>query len=431
MSRLRVSAWICVSGTLLCILLLVGCPYDVIEENENDPIVHPSTEWIISAGPDEHAATIQQTTDGGYVVAGKTSSSMFMHRIDGVGNLLWTKDLGGVLAARVRQVRDGGYIVAGEMYSETKAAREMMYLVKLDGQGNVTWTRGFPESDATSCLDAWETADGGYVVRGGIKYARQTDVYLAKTNEDGSLRWTKHISVGNAAVPSLNQPLRYLEPFRAAATVLETAEGEYFIAGNTLAPVWPIWPRYGEFPITRPSVVSCGWLEKTDIAANFVWQNTFPGSKWEEIRGSLLAGDGGYVTMAMVDEGIYTGSNIFEAVRIRKLDEEGNTAWCRTFQQAHTFEANGFCRTEDGGYVAAGNVGFHEYYVQLVKVDENGHPLWTRRFGRDGQWGKGVAVEAIEGGGCVVVGEVHAKRMDGGYGICTYVVRIDADGNPL
>jgi ribosomal protein S11 len=89
------------------------------------------------------AYSVQQTSDGGYIVAGKTSSfgagAVFLIKTDANGNIIWAKTYGGtyfVGASSVQQTSDGGYIVAGETYS-FGADNDDIFLIKTDANGNI------------------------------------------------------------------------------------------------------------------------------------------------------------------------------------------------------------------------------------------------------------------------------------------------------
>ena len=81
---------------------------------------------------DDYARSIQQTTDGGYIVAGTSDSNdgdvsgnhgatdYWVLKLSGIGNIEWQKSLGGSgrdEAYSIQQTNDGGFIVAGESFS--------------------------------------------------------------------------------------------------------------------------------------------------------------------------------------------------------------------------------------------------------------------------------------------------------------------------
>jgi hypothetical protein len=93
---------------------------------------------------DDMVFSVQQTSDGGYILAGGTSSfgaggDIFLIKTDANGNLIWAKTYGGMnsdYASSVQQTSDGGYIVAGYT-SSFGAGWGDIFLIKTDASGIV------------------------------------------------------------------------------------------------------------------------------------------------------------------------------------------------------------------------------------------------------------------------------------------------------
>ena len=140
--------------------------------------LHPSGEiqWQKTYGgeKEDEARSIQQTNDGGYIVAGKTSSfgvestDIWILKLDPEGWMEWQQTIGGEgqdYARSVRQAYDGGYIVAGTTYSFGNGDGDF-WVLKLDKNGNVEWQKtygGYGREEAYSVL---QTHDGRYAVAG-------------------------------------------------------------------------------------------------------------------------------------------------------------------------------------------------------------------------------------------------------------------------
>jgi hypothetical protein len=100
---------------------------------------------------DDRARSVQETIDGGYVVAGYTWSSskwedVYILKLDANGNKLWEKTFGGSYDERaycIQQTRDGGYIVAGYT-SSFGVGNYDVYIIKMDANGN---TGAYPTGD--------------------------------------------------------------------------------------------------------------------------------------------------------------------------------------------------------------------------------------------------------------------------------------------
>ena len=94
---------------------------------------------------DDGAYSVQHTSDGGYIVAGYTASfgagryDIFLIKTDPNGNIQWAKTYGGTsydYARSVQQTSDGGYIVVGETRS-FGAGNYDAFIVKTDENGNI------------------------------------------------------------------------------------------------------------------------------------------------------------------------------------------------------------------------------------------------------------------------------------------------------
>jgi hypothetical protein len=169
--------------------------------------------------------SVQQTSDGGYVVAGYTSSygnvpQVYLIKTDASGDTLWTRNHGGAsydLGYSVRQTTDGGYVVAG--YTDSFGSNDQVYLIKTNAAGDTLWTRTYGGASVDRGYSVQQTTNGGYVVAGYTdSFGSNDQVYLIKTNAAGDTLWTR--TYGGA-----NDDYGW--------SVQQTTDGGYVVAGWT------------------------------------------------------------------------------------------------------------------------------------------------------------------------------------------------------
>ncbi len=140
-------------------------------------------------GPSSHNASVHQTTDGGYSIAGNSDGDFLLIRLDSFGDTLWTTTYG-VPGANNRcydhrPLENGGFVMAG--YSSLGAGTMDIMIVKADNNGDIVWARTYDGGCDEMCY-AVAVTHGGEYVAAGHKYCTETntdfDVYLMKTRSD-------------------------------------------------------------------------------------------------------------------------------------------------------------------------------------------------------------------------------------------------------
>ena len=140
------------------------------------------------------ANDIVQTTDGGYAITGrrgvgiassKQRYDIFVIKMDANGNKIWDKTFGGTntnVAYSIEQTTDGGYVVAGET-DKNFGYRTNAWIIKTDANGNKLWDKSIGESGYELAYDIIQAKDGGYVIAGTKNYK----VWVVKLDKNGNL----------------------------------------------------------------------------------------------------------------------------------------------------------------------------------------------------------------------------------------------------
>ena len=149
----------------------------------------------------DYSPSVYQTTDSGYIITGATESfgaggaDFWLIKTDVSGDTLWTKSLWANdwdCGFSVQQTTDGGYIIVGETSSFGSGNKDV-WLIKTDASGDTLWTKTFGGINYDCGASVYQTTDSGYILTGATESfgAGDYDVWLIKTNASGDTLWTK------------------------------------------------------------------------------------------------------------------------------------------------------------------------------------------------------------------------------------------------
>jgi len=321
---------------------------------------------------------VQQTTDGGYIVAAYTSAGydVYLIKTDGTGTEEWSKTLGGAgyeCANSVQQTTDGGYILAGDTWS-FGVGDEDVYLIKTDSTGTEVWSKTFGGASLERANSVQQTTDGGYIVAASTMSfgAGEADAWLIKTDSSGTEEWSKIF--GGAS-------------YDWAKSVQQTTDGGYILAGIA-----------GSFGAGDYDV----WLIKTDDTGTEVWSKTFGGGESDYADSVQQTTDGGYIVAGSTES---FGAGDYD-VWLIKTDGTGTEEWSKTFGGDERDWAKSVQQTTDGGYILAGKTwsfGAGADDACLIKTDSSGTEEWSTTFG--GGLSDGAnSVQQTTDGGYIVAG---------------------------
>ncbi len=281
----------------------------------------------------EIAYEIRQTDDGGYIVAGYSNSldgdlsgtfssaqNFWLIKLDSAGTILWDHVYGGSAsdeATTIQQTSDGGYILAGYAYSSNGHVTghhggQDAWVVKTDSMGVLQWQRALGGSAAESANSILQTSDGGYIVacssqsndfdvsgnHGGA------DCWIVKLDSTGAIQWQKtYGGSGSDGSYSINQ----------------TTDGGFIIAGYSTSSDGDVTFNNGDY--------DC-WVIKINNSGTLVWQKSLGGTGSDAAYSINQTIDGGFILAASVssNDGDVTGNRGLSDYWIVKLDSAQNVS---------------------------------------------------------------------------------------------------------
>ncbi|MEO0181226.1 MAG: T9SS type A sorting domain-containing protein [candidate division WOR-3 bacterium] len=300
----------------------------------------------------ERAYSVIQTTDGGYVIVGRTQSygagldDFLVLKINSDGsNIVWAKTFGGPgtdYGYSVVQTTDG-YAVAGSTLSFGAGGYDFLVL-KLDSDGGLVWAKTFGGTGDDAAWCVIQATDGGLVVAGytGSFGAGSQDFLVLKLDSDGGLDWAK--TFGGAGGDF-------------AYSITQTADGGYFVGGFT-----------GSFGVGVPDFL----VVKLDSDGGLEWTKAFGGENWDYAYSVTQTADEGYVIAGST---LSFGIGQYDCLLV-KMAKDGAFQWARTFGGAANDEAHSVTRTTDGGCVVAGytaNFGAVGPDILVLRLDSEGN----------------------------------------------------------
>jgi hypothetical protein len=326
-------------------------------------LAQPQWQRTYGGAKADGAKSVQQTADGGYIVAGGTWSygagagDVWLIKTNSLGDTVWTRAFGGDgwdLGNSVRPTADGGYIIAA--YTESfGAGNGDIWLIKTDSLGDTAWTRTYGGVRWDDCYSVRQTDDGGYVVAGITESygSGGPDAWLVKTDSAGDTIWTR--TYGGTSLDEGHD-------------VIPTSDGGYVIAASTMS----FGAGSGD-----------AWLIRTDSAGDTVWTRTYGGSGAEYVYSATLIAGRGYVITGATESYGAGGLDVW----LVKTDARGDTAWTRAYGGTGADEGWSVRQTSDGGYAVAGcteSFGAGASDVWLLRTDGGGDTLWTSTYGDTG-----------------------------------------------
>lgn len=305
----------------------------------------------IGGSGQEKLLSIAQTTDGGYILGGTSSSNKsepdgkgvadrygksedcrgsldyWVVKLDNKGEIKWQKTLGGLYADELKsieQTKDKGYILGGYSNSPISADKTQdnfglndYWIVKLDEDGNQLWqsTLGGDKDDNLFALS--QTKDGGFILGGnsnsGVTNSKTqtnkngTDFWVLKLDETGSIEWQETYNYGKKDILS---------------SIVENPDGTFLIGGYAQSEVKSKSSKSDKEGVNDYIAL------KIKADGDEIWTQTV-GSKGDEVLRKLFeTRDGGYILAGTSngqisrDKNSFKGGSDFWIVKLRDKDKK-------------------------------------------------------------------------------------------------------------
>ena len=328
----------------------------------------------IGGTDDEEAASLQKTTDDGFIIAGWTESTgisghnggkdYYIIKLDSNGNTGWEKCFGTSdeeQAFSIRQTPSGGYITTG--------IRNVWrtWTLRLNSAGDTIWTKYYSTLSAGS-RDIECTSDSGYTIAGYKNNNFNDSWWIQKLNTDGDSIWSKSMGGSNTDI---------------ARGIQQTSDGGYIACGTASSADGDVTGHHGSMD---------AWVVKLDSAGNITWSNSLGGSSADEANSVIQTKDGGYVMAGETssNDGDVWGNKGTKNYWIVRLNSSGDTIWTRCYGGTLSDAAEAIQQTQDGGFVVAGWANSTDGDVTgshgsidcwIIRLDANGDLIWSKCMG--------------------------------------------------
>ncbi len=170
------------------------------------------------------------------------------------------------------------------------------------------------------------------------------------------------------------------------------------------------------------------YIIKTDENGDTLWTKNYGGSGWDDAISVREISDGNYAFIGFTD---YDPLNNSGNVYLVKINSNGDTLWTRTHGGEGEITGHSFQQTSDDGFIIVGRApspdNSEKLGIYLIKTDESGDTVWTKKFGSDTYDWYGESIQQTADGGYIIGGGVvyWTNRAD------FLLIKTDANGDTL
>lgn len=400
---------------------------------------------------------ISATTDGGYIVVGSTKSTLsgditfnnkgendfLVIKLAANGTIQWHKLIGGnkdEIACTILQTPDGGYILGGSssssVFGDITATNNGSYdysIIKLSASGSVEWSKLYGGSSSDELQNLKLTSDGGFIVCGYSFSTNSGDVtetnhglkdfWIVKLKSDGTIQWKKLIGGDGSD---------------HAFTIQQIKDGGYIVSGvsntNNNGDIKSISNGYYDFIIV-----------KLDVSGNIVWDKLYGTAKYEDAYTIEQTPDEGFIVAGATQSANIPANTWPGGLNglVMKLDASGDKVWEKAITGTKNEMFIGLTQTGDGSYICVGysesndgdiptnNHGLYDFWA--VKINSTGSIVWNKLYGGTGD-DRAFSIIKNADGNFIIVGtstsSVNGDIIDTNKGLADiWLLTVDVNGD--
>ena len=319
----------------------------------------------------ERGYAVQQTSDGGYVIVGSSTSygaggsDLWILKVDASGEFSWSKTYGGQgndVGKAIVQTSDGGYIITGYTKSFSSGGDMDLWLIKTDANGesclyndggtctqnSSKWVKSFGTSGNDYGNSVQETSEGDFIVAG--KSGRIPSVFVVKTNSLGEKIWENLYGTG---------------PGDRGQYIIERQDLGFLIVGK-------------ENPNNADDNLC---LINIDTDGSEVWHSLYGGGSSDGGNHVSEVSGGGFIIAGSTKS---YGNGNWDDMWLVKTSTGGSMEWQKTYGGNYTEIGNYVHEKVSGGYIITGStesIGQGLYDIWVVSTDYTGNEIYSQTFG--------------------------------------------------
>jgi hypothetical protein len=386
------------------VLFFVNCSEDNDNSTPKDQDIEIDFITTLGGSKNESAQAIINTTDGGYAILGHAQSmdgdvttksnesyDYWLLKYDATIQLEWQKTYGGSADDRgvdLIQTSDGGYVIVGKSKSNDfevseNAGFDDFWVVKLDSNGSVSWENSFGFAVSDIPYSIIQTNDDGYLLTGVLDVSASNgqgdrnsilsrhaggDYWVIKLNSNGVKQWSNYF--GGSFTDT-------------AYDAIQTEDDGYIIVGSSDSNDVDITNNRGTYDF---------WIIKISATGSLVWEKSLGGSEIDEAHAISKSADGNYLIAGDTrssDLNISQNNGAAD-LWVIKITPEGTLLWEKSLGGSNFDVGRSISKTQDNGFLISGssrstNASFSSNKGQndawVVKINNSGNLEWQKTIG--------------------------------------------------